>query len=102
MIICYCKTHKTVVIVKKNKQNFVPHYNKRKQWEVKKLKKKYEPMTNLKIMRIKKGLTQIELSKKVGISDPLVFMYEGGYSFPRRDVLYKLAEALECEVSDII
>ena len=66
------------------------------------MKKKYEPMTNLRIMRIKKGLTQIQLSRMINVSDPLVFLYEGGYSFPRRDILDRLAKALDCEIKDII
>ena len=52
--------------------------------------------------RIEKGWSQVELAKRSGITNVSIFNYEKGLRFPRRDVLYKLAEALECEVSDII
>ena len=66
------------------------------------MKKKYEPMLNLKFMRIKKGFTQIALSEKIGKAKNLVYLYESGYSFPRRDILDRLAKALDCEIKDII
>ena len=64
--------------------------------------KKYEPMVNLKIMRIKNGMTQEELARKANISAVLVSLYERGQHFPRKGTLDALAKALNCDVRDII
>lgn len=61
-----------------------------------------QPMEKLKNKRLEKGWSQVELAKRAGIKNYSVFNYEHGKRFPRREVLYKLAEALECEVKDII
>jgi len=66
------------------------------------MKSKNKPMLNLKIMRIRKGMTQQELAKKVGISQNALSLYEVGGRFPRRGILDKLAEILECDIRDII
>ena len=66
------------------------------------MSRKYEPMLNLKIMRIKKGLTQIELSEKIGKSKNLVYLYESGFSYPTKRMMDKLAQALDCEIKDIV
>lgn len=63
---------------------------------------KYNPMLNLKIMRIRKGMTQTELANKVGISQNSLSLYETGLRFPRRMILEKLAEILECDIRDIV
>lgn len=60
------------------------------------------PMLNLKVMRIKCGMTQVELAKVVGISQNALSLYEIGERRPRRDILSKLAEALGCEVKDLL
>lgn len=64
--------------------------------------KKYKPMLNLKIMRIRKGMTQIELAHKIGKSSNTIYFYESGWSAPRTETLEKIADALECEVKDIV
>ncbi len=63
---------------------------------------KHSEMTNLKIMRIRRGLTQKELAEKVGVEWHAISAYEGGWRFPRRDILGRLAESLECEIKDIV
>lgn len=63
---------------------------------------KYSEMTNLKIMRIRRGMTQRELAKKVGVEFHAISAYENGWRFPRRDILDRLAEKLDCEVKDIV
>ena len=63
---------------------------------------KHSEMTNLKIMRIRRGLTQKELAAKVGVEWHAIGAYENGWRFPRREILFKLAENLDCEVKDII
>ena len=66
------------------------------------MKKEKKPMLNLKIMRIRRGMTQVELARKVGISQNALSFYEVGNRSPRMDVLYKLAEVLDCDVKDIV
>ena len=63
---------------------------------------KYDPMLKLKLKRVEKGLTQKELGEKVGISQNSLSMYEAGLHFPRRNVLDKLAEFFDCEISELI
>ena len=64
--------------------------------------KKYPDMKNLRIARIKKELSQKELAKRVGLNDKQICYYEKGFRFPRREILEKLAEALDCKVADIV
>ena len=65
-------------------------------------RKTYKPMLNLKIMRIRKRMTQTELASKVGVSQNSLSLYETGLRFPRRMILEKLAEILECDIRDIV
>ncbi len=65
-------------------------------------RKTYKPMLNLKIMRIRKRMTQTELANKVGVSQNSLSLYETGLRFPRRMILEKLAEILECDIRDIV
>lgn len=64
--------------------------------------KQYEPMMKLKLRRIEKGFTQESLAKSVGISQNMLSCYETGTCSPRKKTLEALAEALECDVKDII
>lgn len=66
------------------------------------MKKKYEPMMRLKLKRVEKGLTQKELADMVGIGQGFISDYETGRYFPRKTTLDKLAEALGCEVKDLL
>lgn len=66
------------------------------------MKKKYEPMMRLKLKRVERGLTQKELADMVGVGQGFISDYETGRYFPRKKVLDKLAQALECEVRDIL
>lgn len=63
---------------------------------------KYPAMLNLVAERKKRGLTQKALSEKVGVTHKQISAYECGSRFPRRDILGRLAKALDCEISDII
>ena len=65
-------------------------------------RKTYKPMLNLKIMRIRKRMTQTELANKVGVSQNSLSLYETGLRFPRRMIFEKLAEILECDIRDIV
>ena len=66
------------------------------------MKKRYEPLQSLKLRRIEKGMTQERLAKIVGVGQSLISCYETGANFPKRQTLFKLAEALGCEVKDLL
>lgn len=48
------------------------------------------------------GLSQEELAKKLGISQPAVAKWESGVSRPNILLLPKLAEVLECTVDELL
>ena len=64
--------------------------------------KKYAPMLKLKMRRLEKGLTQEELAEEVGVIKLTISNYETGERFPRKEILDKLAEVLECKAADLI
>ncbi len=57
-----------------------------------------------KVAQIRKarGLTQLELSKKAGITKRAIQNYEGGTRTPRLDVITKIAQALEVDVHELM
>lgn len=63
---------------------------------------KREGMMNLKLMRTKRRMTQQELGIIIGVNGKAISCYETGLRYPRRKTLEKIAEALECEVKDIV
>ncbi|AEF83377.1 helix-turn-helix domain-containing protein [Leadbettera azotonutricia] len=56
---------------------------------------------NLKINRMKLGLTQDKLAEKAGISTHYFAMVELAKKFPSADMLERLAEALEVEPHEL-
>lgn len=56
----------------------------------------------IKEERQKKKLKQNELAKKIGIQNSTLSQYENGKSEPNQEMLFKIAEALEINVSDLI
>lgn len=48
------------------------------------------------------GLTQLELAQAIGISRPQVANIESGRSDPQVSQLRRYAEALQCQVKDLI
>jgi len=56
----------------------------------------------LRNARIYAGISQTELSGRVGVSRRSIFAYENGVSVPRKNVLRKLAEELDVTVSYLI
>ena len=55
----------------------------------------------LKEIRLKKGITQVELAKHVGISQQTISHYETGRAKPSLDVAVKLAKAFGVSVEEI-
>lgn len=56
---------------------------------------------SIKFLRIRKGLTQVELAKEVGVTFPTVSAWETGKSIPSPRHLKKLATVLDCSVEQI-
>lgn len=63
---------------------------------------KSKPMLNLKLMRIRKGFTLITLAEKAGVNYNSISQWENGIHVPRAEKLQALAEALECDVKNIL
>ena len=62
-------------------------------------------MNRLKQMREAKGLSQSQLAKKSGVNIRLIQYYEQNYRDINKGqvaIVLKLADALECDVRDII
>jgi transcriptional regulator with XRE-family HTH domain len=58
--------------------------------------------TAIKLKRIKKGLTVIELAKKVGITRTSLYNYEKGKQFPSPTIIAKIAQVLDCDIKELI
>ncbi len=56
---------------------------------------------NLKLARIKKGLTQEALAAKVGITRTIYSNIERGKTEPTRDIMKKLSETLDTPIMDL-
>lgn len=59
-------------------------------------------MVGLKLKRIERKITQLELAKFIGISSQSIYAYECGKRFPRQKVLKILAEALDCTIDELL
>lgn len=53
-------------------------------------------------LRNKKGLTQEELAERTGLSNTYIAMLETGKRTPSLEALYKLADALNVRIVDIL
>lgn len=59
-------------------------------------------MENLKMLREKKGITQVRLSVEVEVSQELISQYELGKSKPTIDNLLKLANYFNCSTDFLL
>ena len=57
---------------------------------------------NISNARIKCGMTQEDLAKKLGVIQSAVSQWETGKSKPRADMLLKLAEIFGCTVDELL
>lgn len=55
----------------------------------------------IKKIRQEKGLSQKELGEKLGVSQQMIGQWEAGKANPKIETKRKIADALECQVSDI-
>ena len=53
-------------------------------------------------MRLKAGLTQVELAKKLNVDQAAVSRWENGETRPLRKIHKKLAKVLGCTVDDLM
>lgn len=59
-------------------------------------------MIQIRILREEKGLSQIELAQRVGISQVCLCRYETGERNPSYRVLKRIADVLGCTVDHLI
>ena len=58
--------------------------------------------TNIKRARLNAGMTQRELSQRLGVSQAAIVQFEAEKANPRIDTLKRIAEALNCSVDDLL
>lgn len=56
---------------------------------------------NLKLHRIKSGLTQFELAKKLGVKERVICFWETGRSEPHIEQAVDIARILEAELEEV-
>ena len=56
---------------------------------------------NIKDLRIKNGLTQVELTKIMGVTQPAIRAWESGDACPSVDKLPLLARTLRCKIEEL-
>jgi len=56
---------------------------------------------NLKLHRIKAGLTQLELAQKLGVKERVITFWETGRSQPHIEQVMDIAKILETEPKEI-
>ena len=59
-------------------------------------------MKKIQAHRERLGLTQTELAKKLGVSQPAIAYWENGVRTPNVYVLKKMAEIFGCPIDDLI
>ncbi len=52
-------------------------------------------------LRIKKGLTQVQLGKKLGVSNKAVSKWENGRAYPSVELMLPIAEELGVSVDEL-
>lgn len=57
--------------------------------------------TKLKMKRIQAGLLQVELAAKAHVYPSTLSRFERGWLTPSKSTAEKIAQALNCEVSDL-
>lgn len=64
------------------------------------MKKNFQ--AKIKELRLKKGLTQKQLSEITNLTPALISLYESGKQTPRAETVERLASALECSVYELL
>ena len=58
-------------------------------------------MNNLKVLRQKSGLSQIQLAHCLNVSQQAVAKWENGVANPRADTLLEIAKIFGCTIDDL-
>lgn len=64
--------------------------------------KRYPPMLKLVVKRKEARMTICELAEKTGLNYNTISQYEIGVHKPRLENIQKIADALGCEIKDIV
>lgn len=56
---------------------------------------------NLRRIRLEKGITQVEMCRKIGVTQQTFSSYETGRKMPRVVILVKIAEVLGVSVDEL-
>ena len=59
-------------------------------------------MPKIKELRLKRGMTQEDLAKKVNVTRTTIVFWEQGKAVPRSNYIRPLAKALRCKATDLI
>lgn len=65
-------------------------------------RKRYPPMLKLTLKRKEARMTICELAEKTGLNYNTISQYENGIHNPRLKNIQKIADALGCEIKDIV
>ncbi|MBS6475554.1 MAG: helix-turn-helix transcriptional regulator [Clostridiales bacterium] len=57
---------------------------------------------NIKNIRLQQNLTQAELARKLQVDQSLICQFERGTKAPSLPLSKEIAEALHCEISDLV
>ena len=63
---------------------------------------KMSNLTEFKIMRVRKGLTQVGLSQRLGMSQQAVSQWESGRSKPPVSIIRRLANLLDVDIEELL
>jgi len=58
-------------------------------------------MSNMQILREKKGYSQVKLQHLVGITQQSIASYETGLRIPSLPIAYRISEVLECSIGSM-
>lgn len=58
-------------------------------------------MNHMKEIRIQKGLRQMDVAKKTGLSKAAISLFENGKSTPSMNSAYKIAQALDTTIDEL-
>lgn len=59
-------------------------------------------MNKIKSVRLNRGMTQKELADAIGVTQKDVSRWETGVYNPKVDKLLRIAEALSCDIKDLL